>query len=334
MTKMTKITEQHLFLPVALIVLVCLGCGPPPRTIPMEVTQAVNPDHFIAEGLVEPIKKEMRTLSDGSKAECYVIVSKAVPVDHEIGPWAPRHVTDGADKGGIWIKDGHVYDVSGEFVAHLDELYNDPKWDMVRKDGSIKVTDTEEAFLLAARPDVDPRYENHVVECPANVTQWKSKENVYVIPVNPVYRSRPTDPHRVNGGHGPVGLALNGVKFDPPAPIHMIIRAHTIAPFDHSGGHVNPHAGYHYHAATGKTKEIEQADDHAPLIGYAIDGFGLYAHLDKNGNKATELDECSGHYDDVRGYHYHVGAAGDNQIIKSFRGIPGTTEVRDSDKKP
>ena len=309
------------------IVTLSIGCGPKPETIPQKVVQAVNPDYFIAESLVEPIKNEMRTLSDGSKAECYVITTKAVPPDHQLGPWAPKHVTDGEDKGGIWIKDGHVYNVSGEFVAHLDELYDDPEWNLVREDGSIRVTDTEEAFNLAAQPNVDPRYHNHAVECPPDVIEWKSYHNVYVIPVNPVYRSVATDSHRVDGGHGPLGVAFNGVKYDPPAPIEMIIKAHTIAPFDHSGGHVNPHAGYHYHAATGKTKEIEQADDHAPLIGYALDGFGIYAHLDKNEKEPIDLDECSGHYDDVRGYHYHAGAAGDNQIIGAFRGIAGSASV-------
>ncbi len=92
------------------------GCDPKAETIPLKVIQSVNPDYFIADSLVEPIKKEMRTLSDGSKAECYVITTKSVPSDHEIGPWAPKHVTDGEDKGGIWIKDGHVYNVSGEFA--------------------------------------------------------------------------------------------------------------------------------------------------------------------------------------------------------------------------
>ncbi|QDS91802.1 hypothetical protein FF011L_05370 [Roseimaritima multifibrata] len=303
------------------------GCGPRGETIPQKVVQAVNPDHFVEESLVEPIRKEMRTLSDGSQAECYVITTKAVPPDHPLGPWAPKHVTDGEDKGGIWIKDGHVYNVSGEFVAHLDELYDDPEWNLVREDGSIKVTDTEEAFNLAARPNVDPRYENYAVECPPDVVEWKSYHNVYVIPVSPVYRSVTTDFHRVGDGHSPVGVAFNGVKYDPPAPIHMIIKAHTIAPFDHSGGHVNPHAGYHYHAATGKTKEIEQSDGHSPLIGYALDGFGIYAHLDTVGKEPEGLDECSGHYDDVRGYHYHAGAAGDNQIIGAFRGIAGSAEI-------
>ena len=193
---------------------------------------------------------------------------------------------------------------------------------MVRPDGSIQVTDTREAFELAARPNVDPRYYNHVVECPAEVDEWKNDHKVYVIPVNPLYRTIPTQL-----GRTAVGLAFNGVTFDPPAPIHAILHAHTIAPFDHGGGHLNPHVGYHYHAATGKTKEIEQADQHAPQIGYALDGFALYAHLDKNGEAPEQLDECSGHYDDQRGYHYHVSAPGDNQIIKRFRGIPGTMTI-------
>ncbi|QEG22662.1 YHYH protein [Mariniblastus fucicola] len=324
-------SQGKLILPllVALLSVVVLstGCGPKAETIAQKVVQPVNPEHFIADSLVEPIKKEIRTLSDGSRAECYVITTRSVPSDHTIGPWVPKHVTDGEDKGGIWIKDGHVYNVSGEFIAHLDELYDDPEWNLVREDGSIKVTDTKEAFDLAARPNVDPRYHNHAVECPPDVVEWKSNHNVYVIPVNPAYRSVVTDFRKVGDGHGPVGVAFNGVKYDPPAPIHAIIKAHTIAPFDHSGGHVNPHAGYHYHAATGNTKEIEQPDGHAPMIGYALDGFGIYAHLDQDGKEPVDLDECSGHYDDVRGYHYHASPAGDNQIIAAFRGIAGSANV-------
>ena len=46
-----------------------------------------------------------------------------------------------------------------------------------------------------------------------------------------------------------VGLALNGVKFDASAPVDAILSAHTLAPFDDFGGHVNPHVGYHYHVS-------------------------------------------------------------------------------------
>lgn len=52
---------------------------------------------------------------------------------------------------------------------------------------------------------------------------------------------------------------------DPPAPVHAKPGAYTIVPFDDAGGHFNPHEGYHYHAATGHTKEIGQSDRHAPM---------------------------------------------------------------------
>lgn len=143
-----------------------------------------------------------------------------------------------------------------------------------------------------------------------------------MIPVNPVYQTRPIRLRR-----GAIGVAFNGVNFDPPVPIHAIIGAHTIAPFDHAGGHINPHEGYHYHAATGRTKEIAQSDGHAPMIGYALDGFGIFAHLDLEGNAPIPLDECGGHFDEKRGYHYHAGSPGSNQIISAFRGQPGTATV-------
>ena len=120
-----------------------------------------------------------------------------------------------------------------------------------------------------------------------------------------------------------MGLAFNGVNFDPPAPTEAILKAHTLAPLDDCGGHVNPHTGYHYHAVTGCTKEIPQNDQHAPMIGYAIDGFGIYALLDTAGNPPTGLDACGGHEDEIRGYHYHAGEAGSNQILPCLNGAAG-----------
>jgi hypothetical protein len=231
-----------------------------------------------------------------------------------MGPWCPTNVKDSKDKGGIWFKDGNVYDVDGSFIAKLSNFYSDPKWKLVNGDGSIKVTKTKAAFEAAARPDVDPLYNNYCVE---GRPEWYTiKEATYTIPVTPIYQKTPT-----NLGRSAIGVAFNGVKFDAPAPLNAILSAHTVAPFDDNGGHMNPHAGYHYHAATGRTKEIAQSDNHAPQIGYALDGFGIYALLAKDKKEPTDLDESRGHSDPIRGYHYHAGKPGDNQIIKSFRGI-------------
>ncbi|MGJ8678408.1 MAG: YHYH protein [Akkermansiaceae bacterium] len=325
---------------------------------------SVDPLHFIPGSFVGEIVQEERELSDGTKAMCYVIHTYSKPHEHKMGPWAPRTINDGKEAGGIWFKDGEVFDVDGPFVKNIAEFYNDPEWMLYREDGTVRVTDTLEAFEAAARPDVDPRYNNYVVE---GRPEWVAeKVTTYVIPVIPIFRDEPitfgrgggpggappSKPHsgghqhedasalhpKGAGGHKPdggsgrvgqggIGVAFNGVNFDPPAPVDAILAAHTLAPFDDAGGHINPVEGYHYHAATGHTKEITQEDGHAPMIGYILDGFGLYARLDSEGNPPDDLDECGGHYDEKRGYHYHAGAPGSNQIIRAFRGVPGTVSV-------
>ncbi len=297
-----------------------IGVADTEATKTQRVVVPVNPAYFITDALVGEIVQEERTLSDGTTALCYVIQTYSEPHEHEMGPWAPKTITDGKEAGGIWFFDGKVYDVDGDFVKNISALYNDSEWKLYRDDGTVRVTDTKEAFEAAARPDVDPRYNNYVVEGRA---EWFGRHVfTYVIPVKPIYQERPSRLRR-----GGIGLAFNGVNYDPPAPLDAILEAHTIAPFDDAGGHINPHEGYHYHAATGKTKEVAQADGHAPMIGYALDGFGLFAHLDPASNAPTDLDACGGHYDDIRGYHYHAGSPASNQVISAFRGIPGSMKV-------
>lgn len=281
----------------------------------------VNSNYFLKENFIGEIETKEVDLR-GVSTLCYVIKSNSQATEHPMGPWCPKHIDDGAEKAGIWFENGKVYDVSGHFIAKLDEFYKDEKWSLYREDGSIKVTETKEGCLAAAKPNVEEKYQNFCVECLPEY--FKDQVTTFYIPVNPVYQQSSS-----RFGRGGIGLAFNGVKFDPPAPTHAILAAHTIAPLDDHGGHVNPHGGYHYHAVTGSTKEIEQEDTHAPQIGYAIDGFGIYALLDKNKKKPTDLDECGGHSDEIRGYHYHAGAPGGNQIIKCLHGTPGRMELQE-----
>lgn len=281
----------------------------------------IDTDHFIKENLIEEITTKKVDLS-GIETECYVIRTHSRASEHQMGPWCPKHIEDGMEKAGIWFDDGKVYDVSGHFISNLDDFYSDDQWKLYREDGSIKVTDTEEGCLAAAKPDVEEAYHNHCVECLPEY--FKDQETTFVIPVKPQFLTGTQ-----SFGRGGIGVAFNGVKYDPPAPTHAILAAHTIAPLDDHGGHVNPHGGYHYHAVTGSTKEIDQEDNHSPMIGYAMDGFGIYALLDKNGNEPTDLDECRGHSDPIRGYHYHAGSVGSNEIITCLHGLPGYSEVKE-----
>ncbi|MEL6814958.1 MAG: YHYH protein, partial [Cyanobacteria bacterium J06598_3] len=256
-------------------------------------------------------------LSGGTETTCYRITVTSIPTDHKAGPWCPETITDSAEAGGIWPENGVINEVDGPFVENLDTFYNDDTWKLYEEDGTIRVTGSAEQCAAAARPDVDEAYNNYCVQCLPEYVQ-EGMTATYLIPVEPV---KQTAPNQLTGGG--IGIALNGVGFDPPAPTQAILSAHTLAPFDDCGGHINLNVGYHYHAHTGCTTEVTQLDEHAPLIGYMLDGFPLYARLDKNGEDTSSLDQCRGEYDEKRGYHYHAGEPGNNAIIDCFQGEQG-----------
>ena len=265
------------------------------------------------------------TLSDGTETTCYQIITNSTPTDHQMGPWCPENISDDASAGGIWLDDGEVHDVDGAFVENLATFYSDDEWLMYDADGNIYVTETLEDCMNAANPNVGEEYKNFCVEClPSHIGDLTQ---TWLIPVTPVMQNTPvpfaTGPGGPPGNTVPStrGLALNGVEFSAPAPVDNILGAYTLAPFDDAGGHINVGGqGYHYHAATGLSYSVEQSDGHAPLIGYAMDGHGIYARFDEDGNEPTDLDECRGHYDDIRGYHYHVDNAGNNNFINCLHG--------------
>jgi len=338
------------------IALLAFGCNSNKIKDPNSASQVsleVNPSYFTSANDKTSITSIACTLSDGTKTNCYQIVTNSTPTDHPMGPWCPQNIEDGDDKGGIWLKDGKAYDVDGTFIKNLAALYKDDTWKMYDTNGNIYVTKTEEDCINAANPQVGEEYKNFCVEClPSYIDNMTS---TYLIPTKPVMTTEPVSfmgrgggpgagpggdkpprgerpprgdgppkgdrPSRDKGGIPATrGVALNGVEFSAPAPLNNILSAYTIAPFDDAGGHINVHQGYHYHTATGVSFSIKQKDGHAPLIGYAMDGHGIYGLTDELGKEATDLDECRGHYDAVRGYHYHVDDAGNNNFINCLHG--------------
>jgi hypothetical protein len=297
-----------------------VGCSAAPSTDDGGV--GLNPAHFLSGALVSgtSITTEACTLSGGASATCYRIQLKGAPADHPVGPFCPRNISDGADAGGLWIDKGIAYDVTGAFIENLATFYGDSTWKLYDSTtGKVNVTDTQASCSAAARPNVDPAYNNYCVECLLSYVNG-GVASTALIPATPVPLATSAEVGRMSV----VGVALNGVNFDPPAPTQAILAAHTIAAFDDCGGHVNLAAGYHYHAATGCSASIAQGDGHAALIGYALDGYGLFAMVNDDGAEPTDLDTCRGHTDATRGYHYHVAGAGENMFIGCFHGQQGS----------
>lgn len=281
----------------------------------------VSPALFLKAGLVTNIAEVQCAMSDGTTGQCYSITTNSVPSDHRVGPWCPKRVSDDASAGGIWPEGGKAHDVDGAFVKNLASFYKDSAWKMHNADGSINVTETAQECAGAARPDVDPALQNHCVECLPSYLKADAQYRHLVV-------KRPRKAARSQEIRGNIGVALNGVEFARSAPTQAILGAHTLAPFDDCGGHINMHEGYHYHAVTaGCLTRVKQPDGHAAHIGYAMDGFAIHEMHGEGKGEPRDLDDCRGHTDSQRGYHYHVSGAGENMIIGCWRGVTAATQA-------
>lgn len=276
----------------------------------------VDPTVFDANALVESIATTTCTLSNGETVQCYEITIAGVPSNYEIGSFCPRDIYATADEVGIWFDGtGEVYDIDGDFIQSLATIYNDTNWQLFdAATGLVNVTDTLEACDGAARPNVAEEYQNHCVECSIDYVDG-GVSATYTIPITPQILSTAS-----SLGNGDVGLSLNGVAIAAPAPVDAILSAYTIAAFDDCAGHINPVAGYHYHGSAGCSELQTEEDGHAAMFAYARDGFGIYGMTDSEGNEATDLDDCRGHEDETRGYHYHAASIAENMFIGCFTG--------------
>lgn len=301
------------------------------RTLPTRVSVAALSVLFDEASLLMPITEVDCTLSGGTKSTCLSITLKPEPAMFKIGPWCPRNISDGPELAGIWLEGGKVYDADGAFIQNMSAFYEDKAWQLFDPaTGKINITDSKVSCAAAARPDVDPMYQNHCVECQVSYME-EGASQTYIIPLRPVPAMKIED--RI--GRAGVGVAFSGVRLDAPAPTDAILSAHTLAPFDDCGGHVNLNAGYHMHAVTEKAgchKMVASTIDHASQIGLAMDGYAIYARLNLNGQEPSDLDACRGHDVDGLAYHYHANDPGANAILTCHTGETGCAQGSSADE--
>jgi len=119
---------------------------------------------------------------------------------------------------------------------------------------------------------------------------------------------------------GMVGISLGGVPFfNALDDAGRDAVAHEVQ--DHCNGHPQHDGEYHYHGPSACLKAMTKNN---VLIGYALDGFGIYSMYDEQGKELTnnDLDECHGrvsrilwegksiamyHYVLTREYPYTIG---------------------------
>lgn len=181
-------------------------------------------------------------------------------------------------------------------------------------DKNVKVTFTDD--LMIVESDGIPTHKTGDFPNRDNPNRILKQNYKFKIPLRPRVADRPTPTPM-----GPIGVAINGIPF-----YNQKNRegqdAVKLEVFDSCCGHPDPMGRYHYHKypVCVKSPFKDEAGKHSPLIGYAFDGFPIYGPNDVDGKPPINLDECNGHSDDERGYHYHV-TAGPPYIIGAYKGV-------------
>ena len=124
-------------------------------------------------------------------------------------------------------------------------------------------------------------------------------------------------------GLGPIGVMIDGVAlFNALDAAGRDAGAHEIQ--DSCGGHPQQAGIYHYHTFSPCLATTPSGSSISKLVGYALDGYGIFEERDASGNLPTDadLDACHGrtstimwdgqpammyHYDVTLEYPYTVG---------------------------
>ena len=270
---------------------------------------------FLDGALTEEPTTEDCTLSGGAETTCYRITVSGYPVDHEVGPFCPTTITDGADAGGIWFDGENLYDLDGAFIEGLAETYGDDGWKMYDDEGNVLVTETQERVRGRRPPRRRPRPGEPLHPGQGGVARQRR-----------AHHERGADPHDAGGG-GRVATARRpswvsrstGCASTPPRRSSDPRRLHDRGvrrlrrPLQPGRG-LPPARGSRLlrgrrGRSTGETAQF----------GYALDGYAVHSPYD-DGEAPDDLDACNGHTTDELGYHYHANPASENLVIACLVG--------------
>lgn len=246
------------------------------------------------------------------------------------GPINPKKIPLGDHKVSTSPKRGYVYSCSSNF-RHTTRLHGGPwinhengTWDSTAKsvvEGEIfwptanfseKIGDNTRILALNDLPEdhptgifpiqrTDPAYQYDT-----NPNHIKVHGLTYNLPLNPEPAATPHCMPR-----GPVGVLSSGVLlFNALDDAGLDAVAHETQ--DKCNGHPTGRDEYHYHNVPACIRD-KAAKARSTLIGYALDGYGIYVEYDADGNLPTnaDLDECHGRISEVmwngvltKIYHY------------------------------
>jgi hypothetical protein len=211
----------------------------------------------------------------------------------------------GAFRNGPWIKADGTFDFTQKAVVPGDVHW--PSRYAMRVEGANRI------FSLNDLPShgtgtfpIPP--DSAAYQYDRNPNAIASQNFDVVLPAEPATAAAPSC------APGAVGILLSGaVLFNAlDAPGRDAVAHETQ---DKCQGHPQQGGVYHYHWITTCLDDKREVDGHSALLGYALDGFGIYGRFGEGGKlvSSTDLDACHGHTHAITWngkrvvmYHYHA----------------------------
>ena len=211
----------------------------------------------------------------------------------------------GAFRDGPWIKADGTYDFTRKAV--VDGEVSWPHRYSVSLRGDRRLFSSNDlpdhptgTFPIAAADDA--------FQYDRNPNSIRAQDFDFDLAANPALAAQPTCTP------GAVGILItSSVLFNAlDAPGRDAVAHETQ---DGCQGHPQPSGVYHYHSVTTCLDDKRLADGHSGLVGYALDGFGIFGRFGEKGVPLAsgDLDACHGHqhlipWDGklVSMYHYHA----------------------------
>ena len=170
-----------------------------------------------------------------------------------------------------------------------------------------------------------------------NPNHISEQSHEYRVPANPKVAERIT-PMR-----GEFGVAINGIPFDPgageffagePGWQYEPLSGAIDLGIDVSHAHVQPTGKYHYHGLpTGLIDSVRvEEGKHSPLIGWAADGFPMYAVYGFSNPKASTspVQKMTSSYQLKKGDRPGGNAPGgtyDGTFVRDYEYVPGSGDL-------
>ena len=271
-------------------------------------------------------------------------VTKSSTVEPTRLPLGDKRYSDKPKKGYVYPCNAKSY--SGTIGAHaIGPWIHGSTWDATKKISvqgevywpeafySMSVTEDARVFSGNELPINEPtgifpiRRSDPAYAIDTNPNTIQAQSTTFSVPLNPTIAAEPSCVSIAI-----VGIALNGVSFYSALDVQgNDAAAHEVQ--DACSGHPRPGGAYHYHSLSDCIPRIRE---NKALVGYALDGFGIFSPYDADGRELTtsDLDECHGttsrivwegkettmyHYVLTRDYPYTIGC---------FRGTPTRLPIR------